>query len=39
MTDKKCKRCGYKWQSRVEKPKACPACLSRKWDVEKEEGK
>lgn len=22
----KCKYCGYQWESRVRKPKACPSC-------------
>lgn len=22
----KCKYCGYEWESRIRKPKACPAC-------------
>lgn len=26
MTEQKCKKCQYQWFSRVEKPKACPAC-------------
>ncbi len=28
----KCKRCGYEWAARVEKPKACPECKRRDWD-------
>ncbi len=32
----KCKRCGYEWAARVEKPKACPECKDRKWNKEKE---
>jgi predicted Zn-ribbon and HTH transcriptional regulator len=23
-----CKRCGHKWESRVEKPQCCPRCKS-----------
>lgn len=31
-----CVRCGYKWLPRIERrPKACPQCLSRRWDKEK----
>jgi predicted Zn-ribbon and HTH transcriptional regulator len=26
MTKYKCKRCGYEWKSRVEKPLTCPRC-------------
>jgi predicted Zn-ribbon and HTH transcriptional regulator len=36
MIDKKiiiitCKKCGYNWQARVEKPKSCPECKTRLW--------
>ena len=24
-----CKKCNYKWQTRVKVPKACPRCKSR----------
>lgn len=27
-----CKRCGYSWNSKIEKPKQCPMCKSMKWD-------
>lgn len=27
----KCPRCGYEWEGRVEKPKACPECKGRLW--------
>jgi len=27
-----CMHCGYTWVPRVELPKMCPACLSRKWN-------
>lgn len=31
-----CKRCGHTWWPRSnEKPQLCPACKSRKWDVER----
>lgn len=30
---KKCLRCGYEWESKKEHPKACPNCMSRKWDI------
>jgi len=26
-----CKRCGYKWDSRLAKPVACPKCKSYRW--------
>ncbi len=36
----KCLKCGYEWISRLEgRPKACPECKNRKWDVAKEEKK
>lgn len=25
----KCKKCGYEWTPRVEKPKECPDCKTR----------
>ena len=29
----KCKKCNYKWKSRIKKiPKECPDCKSRKWN-------
>lgn len=31
----KCFRCGHQWESRVEKPSACPACKSYKWQTPK----
>lgn len=30
--DKVCIRCGHKWASRVENPKACPNCKSAYWN-------
>ena len=27
----KCKECGYEWLGRLENPKSCPECKSRKW--------
>lgn len=24
-----CKKCGYKWESRVDNPKSCPECKAR----------
>jgi hypothetical protein len=30
-----CLRCCYRWPSRVESPKSCPSCKSRKWNVER----
>lgn len=32
-----CLRCGYKWDSNKEKPKACPNCKSYKWQTKKKE--
>lgn len=32
-----CKRCGYKWDSRVKEPRACPRCKSYLYKTEKEE--
>jgi DNA-directed RNA polymerase subunit RPC12/RpoP len=29
----KCLRCGHHWESRTDKPKACPRCKSYKFDV------
>ena len=36
----KCKKCGYKWESRKEKPKCCPLCkqyIITKEDIKLEE--
>jgi predicted Zn-ribbon and HTH transcriptional regulator len=33
-TIKVCLQCGYSWPSRLERPKKCPECQSRKWDEE-----
>jgi predicted Zn-ribbon and HTH transcriptional regulator len=34
MIDKKeCLRCGYKWESRIEHPIACPNCKRYDWDL------
>jgi hypothetical protein len=27
-----CSQCGYEWESRVDSPKKCPECQSKKWD-------
>ena len=32
----KCKKCGYVWESRIDKPKACPVCKQYSWQKEKE---
>lgn len=32
MTNKLCIKCGYSWNSRIERPKSCPNCKSRNWD-------
>lgn len=29
----RCLRCGNKWHPRLEKPKMCPDCKSRDWDI------
>jgi len=26
LTKKKCPRCGYEWDSRIDNPKQCPYC-------------
>jgi DNA-directed RNA polymerase subunit RPC12/RpoP len=32
-----CLRCGHEWESRTtDKPKACPACKSYRWNKERE---
>jgi len=31
----KCKKCGYKWIPRVQKPKKCPNCQQRNWEKKK----
>ena len=31
----KCERCGYQWTSFKLNPKACPACKSYRWKIEK----
>ena len=28
----KCKKCGYKWDSKLDKPISCPKCKSYSWD-------
>lgn len=30
----KCKRCGYEWPAKVERPKRCPSCQSYRYDQE-----
>ena len=32
LTTEKCRRCGNLWEPKI-KPKACPKCRSRRWDV------
>jgi predicted Zn-ribbon and HTH transcriptional regulator len=32
MGNFKCTKCEYEWNSRVEKPVACPRCKNYKWD-------
>lgn len=31
-----CVRCGYSWMSRTAKPKCCPNCMSRLWNLKGE---
>lgn len=33
-----CKRCGYKWVKRIEKPVVCPQCRSPYWNRERNKG-
>lgn len=33
-----CKRCGYKWVPRTEKPITCPSCRSPYWNKERKNG-
>jgi len=35
MFKQKCKRCGYTWNSYLEKPKQCPKCKRMDWYEEK----
>ena len=35
MKKTECKRCGYKWLPRVERPKRCPKCQSYNWYTKK----
>lgn len=31
---RECTRCGYQWISiRAERPRSCPSCKSRQWDL------
>jgi predicted Zn-ribbon and HTH transcriptional regulator len=34
-TNYKCRKCGHKWASRVEKPITCPKC--KRYDYDKKE--
>ena len=34
MKQIKCKRCGYEWITRIDKPKACPRC--KRYDYDKD---
>ena len=34
MTKHKCLKCGYEWESKLEMPKACPACKSYRFNEE-----
>lgn len=29
-----CKKCGYFWKKRINNPKTCPSCRSKKWDFD-----
>lgn len=33
MTPCECKKCGNKWQSKVEVPGICPKCKNPDWDT------
>lgn len=33
----KCNQCGYKWETRVKEPKACPKCKRYDWKEGKKE--
>jgi hypothetical protein len=35
MPVKYCERCGYTWRARVERPKCCPRCGVRDYDLPK----
>lgn len=32
MHEHKCLRCGWKWESKLERPASCPMCKQYKWD-------
>lgn len=32
MEIKRCGKCGYGWEARIENPKSCPECKSRDWN-------
>jgi len=36
MENKYCKLCNFEWVPRVDNPKSCPNCKSRKWNAESE---
>lgn len=29
--ERKCRKCKYRWIARIEEPKKCPSCGTRKW--------
>ena len=35
----KCKQCGYRWESRKDKPISCPNCKRYDWDNDKKQNK
>ena len=35
--ERKCGSCDYEWESRVEKPKQCPRCKDRCWEINRAE--
>ena len=35
MENKYCKLCNFEWVPRVDNPKSCPNCKSRKWNNNK----
>ena len=38
MKKAKCKKCGYEWRPRVEKPVQCPGCKSMAWNKKRKKG-
>ena len=38
LPEYRCKRCGYKWVPRTDKPLTCPKCRSPYWYKERRNG-